>query len=217
MLTPKPMTSFRKSNAGRFKNNEEFEQATDTTHETVLAKLLESRILFLSGDLNEEKSKDVVSKLITLDYQNPRKDILFYIDSYGGDIHSLIAIHDAMQMVRCDVATICIGKAMSAAALLLIAGKPGKRFVTPNSRIMMHELATGDEGKLSYMKDTLIEAEKLQSLLEGFVRDYTKMTPKQVKQCFSKDFYMDAKFAKKLGVVDFIITHPDVLHKEVNI
>jgi ATP-dependent Clp protease protease subunit len=171
----------------------------------------------LSGDLNEEKAKDVVSKLITLDYQNPRKDILFYIDSYGGDIHCLIAIHDAMKMVRCDVATICIGKAMSAAALLLIAGTAGKRFVTPNSRIMMHELDTREEGKLSYMKDTLIEAEKLQSLMEGFVRDYTKMNSKQVQQCFSKDFYMDAKHAKKLGVVDHIITHPDVLHKVVNI
>lgn len=192
------------------------EPTFDFAQEQVLAKLLESRILFLSGDLDENKSKDVVSKLITLDYQDPLKDVLFYIDSYGGDIHCLLAIHDAMRnLCRCDIATICVGKAMSAAAILLLAGTSGKRFITPNSRVMLHELSTGEEGKLSYMKDTIIEAEKLQYLLEGFVKDYTKMPAKQIKTVFGKDYYMDAKQAKKYGVVDHIIDHPNVLHQQI--
>jgi ATP-dependent Clp protease protease subunit len=201
----------------RFSNNELMEPNFDFAQEQVLARLLESRILFLSGDLDENKSKDVVSKLITLDYQSPTKDILFYIDSYGGDIHCLLAIHDAMRtLCRCDIATICVGKAMSAAAILLLAGTDGKRFITPNSRVMLHELSTGDEGKLTYMKGAIVEAEKLQALLEGFVKDYTKLSDKQVKTIFGKDSYMDAKLAKKFGVVDHIIDHPNVLHQKIN-
>lgn len=189
----------------------------DLAQEQVLAKLLESRILFLSGDLDENKSRDVVSKLITLDYQDPRKDVLFYIDSYGGDVHSLLAIHDAMKnLCRCDIATICVGKAMSAAAILLLAGTKNKRFITPNSRVMLHELSIDEEGgKLAYIKNSVDEAVKLQAICESFVRNYTKLTTKQIKSIFGKDSYMDAKEAQKHGLVDFIIDHPNVLHEKI--
>lgn len=180
--------------------------------ESILERLLESRILFLSGDINEQKSHDVISKLITLDYQNPMKDILLHIDSYGGDVYSLIAIHDTIKMLRCDVATIGIGKAMSAAAILLMSGTPGKRFITPNSRVMLHEVSGYDEGKLTYLKDSVKEAEKLQLLIEGLVKSYTKMSLKQIKDAMDRDSYMDAAQVKKYGIVDHIISEPEVVH-----
>lgn len=184
--------------------------------DSIIEKLLESRILFLSGDMNEQKSHEIISRLITLDYQNPSKDILLYIDSYGGDVYSLISIHDTIKMLRCDVATVCVGKAMSAAAILLMSGCHGKRFITPNSRVMLHEVSSyGDEGKLTFIKDALKETEKLQALLEGFVKLYTKMTAKQIKDVFSKDFYMDASQAKKFMIVDHIIDNSDLIHSIV--
>ncbi|MEO5581481.1 MAG: ATP-dependent Clp protease proteolytic subunit [Saprospiraceae bacterium] len=198
----------------RNQNNSELGQSI--VEDSILEKLLESRILFLSGDINEQKSHEVISRLITLDYQNPSKDILLYIDSYGGDVYSLIAIHDTIKMLRCDVATVCVGKAMSAAAILLMSGTFGKRFITPNSRVMLHEISSyGEEGKLTYIRDALKETEKLQSLLEGFVKKYTKMSVKQIKDAFSKDFYMDAIQSKKFGVVDQLIDNPDIVHDTV--
>lgn len=203
----------------RIFNNPIVEPVYDFAQEQILAQLLESRILFLNGDLDENKSRDIVSKIITLDYQSPTKDIMFYIDSYGGDIHTLMAIHDAMQnLCRCDIATICIGKAMSAAAILLLAGTNGKRFITPNSRVMLHELSMEEDGgKLAYLKDSLSEAEKLQEVVESFVKEYTKLTAKQIRTVFGKDYYMDAAQAKKFGIVDHIIDHPNVLHEKIKI
>lgn len=195
-------------------NNEQI--TTALVEDSILERLLESRILFLSGDINEQKSHEVISRLITLDYQNPSKDILLYIDSYGGDVYSLIAIHDTIKMLRCDVATVCVGKAMSAAAILLMCGTTGKRFITPNSRVMLHEISSyGDEGKLTYIRDALKETEKLQSLLEGFVKAYTRMTAKQIRDAFSKDFYMDANQSKKFGIIDHIVIDPDIVHNIV--
>ena len=203
----------RKSDHQR-SNNDQI--TTALVEDSILERLLESRILFLSGDINEQKSHEVISRLITLDYQNPSKDILLYIDSYGGGVYSLIAIHDTIKMLRCDVATVCVGKAMSAAAILLMAGTEGKRFITPNSRVMLHEISSyGDEGKLTYIRDALKETEKLQSLLEGFVKMYTKMKPKQIRDAFSKDFYMDANQTKRYGIIDHIILNPDIIHNSV--
>ena len=111
---------------------------TDDLPETasVIEKLFESRIVFLSGDVDDAVAKDIVARLITLDFQNPAKDILLYIDSWGGDVYSFLSIHDAMKMLRCDVATVAVGKAFSCAAMILLSGTKGKRFTTPNSRIM---------------------------------------------------------------------------------
>jgi ATP-dependent Clp protease protease subunit len=183
-----------------------------------LEKLLEFRIIFLSGFIDEEKAHELVSRLIALDYQNPKKDILFYIDSYGGEIYSLVAIHDTMKMLRCDVATICIAKAMSAGAILLLAGTKGKRFITPNARVMLHEISSEeDEGRLSDLRDSLKETEKLQGLLEILTKKYTKISATQIKEIFAKNTYMDASTAKKYGVVDHIITHPEIIHQHTNI
>lgn len=186
-------------------------------NQAVIEKLFESRIIFLAGDINEAKSQEAVSRLITLDYQNPLRDILFYIDSYGGDVHSFIAIHDAMKMIRCDVATIGVGKVMSAAAMLLLSGTIGKRFITPNSRVMIHQISAGDEGNLSYLKNSIAEVEKLQVLFEQLVKKYTKMSIKQIGECFKKDTYMDAVASKRFGIVDYIIDDPNCVSKIVKL
>ncbi len=183
-----------------------------------LEKLLELRIIFLGGYIDEEKTQEVVSRLIALDFQDHTKDILFYIDSYGGDVYGLVAIHDTMKMLRCDVATICVGKAMSAGAVLLLAGAKGKRFITPNARVMFHEISSEeDEGKLSELRDSLKETEKLQDLLELLTKKYTKISSKQIKEIFGKNTYIDAITAKKYGIIDHIITTPEIVHNHTNI
>jgi len=107
-----------------------------------------NRIVYMSGDFDETKAQYMITKLLSFESQDPTKDIIMYIDSYGGYIDSFIAIHDVIKMIRCDVATVCVGKAMSCGQMLLISGAKDKRFITPNSRVLIHELSSGRYGKV---------------------------------------------------------------------
>ena len=108
-----------------------------------------NRLIYMSGEFNERKAEHIVSKLLFFECVNPVKDILLIIDSYGGIVDSFVSIHDTINLLRCNVATCCIGKAMSCGQLLLISGAKGKRFITPNSRVMIHEFTAGSYGKLT--------------------------------------------------------------------
>ena len=176
--------------------------------------LLDNRIIFLSGDFNEDKTKEVINLIIILEAKCPTKDILMYIDSYGGYVHSLLAIHDVIKHItRCDIATIGIGKQMSCGQMLLISGTKGKRFATPNSRILLHEISSMTFGKLHEQEIDIAETKKLQKIIEDMILKYTKITKHQLAKLMKVDSYISTPEALELGIIDNIIQKPTDLYK----
>jgi len=177
----------------------------------------DNRIIYMSGEFNEATAKDVITHLITLENKDPSKDILMYIDSYGGQVHSFLAMHDIIKMLRCNVATVAIGKTMSCGQMLLISGTKGKRFVTPNARVLMHEISNATWGKLSDLEVDINETKELRKILEDMIVKYTKIKKSELKKIMVRDSYFSAQEALKLGVVDHIIYHPKDLYKRINL
>jgi ATP-dependent Clp protease protease subunit len=176
--------------------------------------MIDNRIIYLSGDFDENKSKDVIDKILKLEAKNPNKDILLMIDSYGGYVHSLLAIHDVIKHItRCKVITLGIGKQMSCGQLLLISGEKGARFATPNSRILLHQISSVTFGKLADMEVDIDESRKLQVIIENLIVKYTKISKKELTELMKIDSYMSAEEALKLGIIDGIIKKPSDLYK----
>ena len=176
-----------------------------------------NRIIYCSGHINEEKAEQVILSLLKFESISATKDVLMYIDSYGGVVDSFIAMHDAMKMVRCPVATICIGKAMSCGQMLLISGTKGKRFITPNARVMIHQISSITGGKLNEMETDLQESARLQKLIENLICKYTKLKHNELKTIMNKDTYLTAEQSMKMGIVDHIITSPGSLYDKLKI
>ena len=190
--------------------------ATETTKPT--GNILEdNRIIYMSGEFNEATAKDVVSRLITLEAKDPTKDILMYIDSYGGHVHSFLAMHDIMKMLRCNIATVAIGKTMSCGQMLLISGTPGRRFITPNARVLMHEISNATWGKLSDLEVDINETKALRKILDEMILKYTKIKKGELSQIMVRDSYFSAQEALKLGIVDYIIHKPQDLYSRIKI
>lgn len=177
-----------------------------------------NRIIYISGEFNEMKAEMVVSKMLTFECANPSKDILLIIDSYGGIVDSFVSIHDTMGLLRCDVATLCIGKAMSCGQLLLVSGAKGKRFITPNSRVMIHEFSAGAYGSLTDLEISVEENKRLQKeIWEKLNIKYTNLTPKKLTEMRGRDTFLNAKECLQHGVVDHVVTSPKVLYKNINV
>ena len=181
------------------------------------ATLEDNRIVYMSGEFNETKAQDIITKLITLELKDPAKDILMYIDSYGGYVHSLLAIHDIMKMLRCDVATCAIGKTMSCGQMLLISGTKGKRFITPNARVLMHEISSGTFGKLADMEVDINETKALKKIVEDLILKYTKINKADLSKYMVRDSFFSAQEAIKLGMVDHMVIKPQDLYKRVSL
>jgi ATP-dependent Clp protease protease subunit len=179
--------------------------------------MAENRIIYLNGAFNEEKAKSVITQMLTFDASDPSKDILLFIDSYGGHVHSLLAIHDIIHLLRCDVATVCIGKAMSCGQMLLMSGTKGKRFITQNARVLVHEIATGTYGKLTDVEIDIAEGKELQKIFEKLIIKYTKVNKTTLNKLMERDSYMNAKESKDYGFIDHIITKPSDLYKKINL
>lgn len=171
------------------------------------------RIIFASGTFNETMTSAIIAKLITFEQMDPTKPISLYIDSYGGQLHSFLAIHDMIKLCRCDVATIVVGKAMSCGQMLLMSGTKGKRFATKNSTILMHPLSSMNAGNIHQLDNSMTESKRLQNVINGLVTDYSKITKKELTELMSKDSYLTADQALKLGIIDHIITKPSDLAK----
>lgn len=183
----------------------------------VKSTLDDNRIIYMSGEFNEDKAKEIITKLFTLEAKDPSRDILMYIDSYGGYVHSFLAIHDVIKMIRCNVATIAIGKTMSCGQMLLISGAKGKRFITPNARVLMHEIASGAFGKLSEMEVDINETRALKKIVEDLIVKYTKIKKTDLKQIMTRDSYFSAEEAVKLGIVDHIVHKPNDLYSRITL
>lgn len=164
------------------------------------------RAIYLMGDIDEAKSEAFIKSILELELQDPTKDIVIFIDSYGGYVDSMWAMQDAMNMVTCKVHTLCIGKAMSCGQMMLVGGSKGCRYATPNSRIMMHQISAWTGGTITEIQNYAQELLRLDKQFRDFVHKKTKVTKVQLNKMLENDCYMDPKEALKYGFIDKIIT-----------
>ena len=169
-------------------------------------KLFEERIIFLGVQIDDASANDVMAQLICLEGTDPDRDIIVYINSPGGSFTSLMAIYDTMQYVRPDISTFCLGQAASAAAVLLAAGTPGKRFALPNTRVLVHQPATeGFYGQVSDLEIQASEISRMRALLEMTLAHHTGQSQEQVRLDIERDKIFTAAEAKVYGIIDDII------------
>jgi ATP-dependent Clp protease protease subunit len=178
----------------------------------VRAKLIEQRIIFLGEPIYPQTANIIVSQLLFLQTQNEKADIQLFINSPGGDVLSGLAIYDAMQYVKCDVRTICIGLAASMGAVLLGAGEKGKRYCLPNARVMIHQPWTSGIG--GTVSDVLIEADELRKTkdkLNGIIARHTGKTMDDVEKATDRNKWLSPVEAKEFGLVDDLTGLPPEL------
>ena len=170
----------------------------------IYSRLLEDRIIFLSGEINDQMANSIVAQLIYLEGKNPDKDIFMYINSPGGSVSAGLAIYDTMNYIKCDVSTICIGMAASMAAVILSSGTKGKRICLPHSEVMIHQPLGGAQGQQSDIEIQAKHILKTRELLNKILAENTGKTIQVLQKDTDRDNYMDAKSAVKYGLVDKI-------------
>lgn len=170
----------------------------------IYSRLLEDRIIFLSGEIDDQVANSVVAQLIYLEGKNPDKDIFMYINSPGGSVSAGLAIYDTMKYIKCDISTICIGMAASMAAVILSSGTKGKRICLPHSEVMIHQPLGGAQGQQSDIEIQAKHISKTRDLLNKILAENTGKTIAVLQKDTDRDNYMDAKSAVKYGLVDKI-------------
>jgi len=171
----------------------------------IYSRLLKERIVFVAGGINDQMANAIVAQLLHLEQEDPNKDITLYVNSPGGSISAGMAIIDTMNFIKPDVSTVCIGLAASMGAMILSQGTKKKRFVLPNSSVMIHQPLTGVEGQAS---DIAITAERIlrwKDILQDMIIEATGQKKDKVERDMDRDYWMDATEAKKYGIVDSII------------
>ena len=171
----------------------------------LFSRLLKDRIVFLGGEITSESASAVICQLLVLNLDNKEEDISLYIMSPGGEVNASLAIYDTMQHVSNDVATYCIGEAASGAALLLAAGKPGKRFALPHARIMIHQPWGGVQGQAADISIQAQEILRLRAKIEEILALHTKQPLDKIKKDTDRDYFMSAEEAKTYGIVDEVV------------
>ena len=172
----------------------------------IFSRLLKERIIFLTGEVNDEVSSLVCAQLLFLESENPKKDISLYINSPGGVITSGMAMYDTMKYISCDVATICIGQACSMGSFLLAGGTKGKRFSLPNSQIMIHQPSAGTQGQITDMALHLKRLETIKKRMNQILADRTGKPVETVTADCERDNFMSAQEALEYGLIDKVIT-----------
>lgn len=171
----------------------------------IYSRLLKDRIIFLGEEVNEHTANLVVAQMLFLEAEDPKKDIIFYINSPGGSVYDGLAIYDTMNYVKCDVQTVGIGMQASMGAFLLSSGTKGKRFILPHSTVMIHQPSSGTQGTVTDMEIRLMQSQQLKKLLNSILAKNTGQKLTTIERDVERDFWMDATAAKKYGVVDEII------------
>lgn len=175
----------------------------------IYSRLLKERIVFVGEPIDDNVANLIIAQLLFLDAEDAKKDIKLYINSPGGIVTSALAIYDTMQFVRPDVATVCIGQAASAAALLLAGGTPGKRMSLPNSRMLIHQPMISGGGLGGQVTEIEIHTKELlrtKALVNEILAKHTKQSLKKVETDTDRDFFMNAQEAKEYGLVDSVIS-----------
>ena len=171
----------------------------------IYSRLLKERIIFLTGQINDNVASLVTAQLLFLEAEDPKKEIYLYINSPGGLVTAGLGIYDTMQYVKPDISTLCIGQAASMGSFLLAAGTKGKRFSLPNSRVMVHQPSAGFQGQVT---DIEIHANEVLSLKNRLNEIYSKHTGKsvgEVKSALERDNFMTAEVAKDFGLIDEVV------------
>ena len=175
----------------------------------IYSRLLKESVIFLSGPIDDNISNLVVAQLLFLESENPEKDISIYINSPGGSISAGLAIYDTMQFISSSVSTLCIGQAASMGALLLAGGDKGKRYVLPNSRIMIHQPLGGFQGQASDFEIHAKEILHMKKIVNEILAKHTGQTIKKIEKDTDRDNFLDANAAIKYGIVDKVLNERD--------
>ncbi len=171
----------------------------------IYSRLLEERIVFLGTAINDEVANTVIAQLLFLEKSNPNKDITVYVNSPGGSVSATLAMYDTMQLIKCDVSTVCLGIAASGGSIILMGGTKGKRYILPHSEVMIHQPLGGTEGQAT---DIAIHADhiiKTKKLLNEMIARHTGQKLAKVEQDTERDYFMNAKQALEYGIVDSVV------------
>jgi ATP-dependent Clp protease protease subunit len=173
----------------------------------IYSRLLKDRIIFLGGPIDDDTANLIIAQLLFLENQDQKKDIIIYINSPGGSVTATMAIYDTMQFVKSDISTVCVGMAASGAAVILAAGKKGKRFALPNSEAMIHQVAVsgGIEGRASDIEISAKQIAKTKQKLNKILAKHSGQKIDKIEKDSDRDYYMSAEEAKDYGLIDDII------------
>ncbi len=172
----------------------------------IYSRLLDDRIIFISGEINDEKANTIIAQLLFLESKESGKEISLYINSPGGEMQSGLAILDTIKFVKCPVSTICIGMCASAASMILAGGEKGKRYILPNSKVMIHQPWGGVKGQVTEIEIYLKEGLKDRQTYAKLVSEFSGKSEKEVLKDIERDNYMNATEAINYGLVDKILT-----------
>jgi len=173
----------------------------------IYSRLLRDRIIFLGVPVDDQIANLVVAELLHLESEEPDRDISIYINSPGGSVYAGLTIYDAMQFVRPDIQTICLGVAMSMGALLLAAGTKGKRMALPNAKLLIHQLTGGFEGQATDVEIQAREVINVKRRLEEIIAEHTGQHLERVSKDMERDYFMTPEEALEYGIIDRVITH----------
>ncbi len=172
----------------------------------IYSRLLNERIVFLGTPVDDQIANLIVAQLLHLESEDPDKDISLYINSPGGSVYAGLAIYDTMQFIKPDVATICVGIAMSMGALLLSGGAEGKRMALPNAKILIHQVSSGFQGQATDIEIHAREVIELRRKLDEIIAGHSKQDIDKVKRDTERDYFMSSEEAKDYGIIDRVIT-----------
>ncbi len=175
----------------------------------IYSRLLKDRIIFLGTAIDDDVANLAIAQMLFLESEDPEKDINLYINSPGGSVSAGLAIYDTMQYVRCDVSTICMGQAASMGAVLLAAGKKGKRYCLPHARVMIHQPLGGVSGQASDIEIQTKEILRIKEILNEILASHTGKDIKTISVDTDRDFFMDAQTAVEYGLVDEVVTRKE--------
>ena len=173
----------------------------------IYSRLLNERIIFLGTPIDDQIANLIVAQLIHLESEDPDKDISLYINSPGGSVYSGLAVYDTMMYIKPDVQTICVGIAMSMGALLLAAGTKGKRMATPNSKVLIHQVAGGFQGQATDIEIQAREAIALKRRMEEIIARHTGRPLEQVSTDMERDYFMNSNEALDYGIIDTVVSN----------
>jgi ATP-dependent Clp protease protease subunit len=171
----------------------------------IYSRLLRERIIFLAGPIDDNLANIVIAQLLFLESEDPKKDIMLYLNSPGGSVTAGMAIYDTMEHIKPEVSTICVGIAASMAAVLLSSGAKGKRFALPNAEIMIHQVMGGAEGQASDIEITARHILKTKDKLTAILAKNTKKTVERITKDSDRDYYMSAEEAESYGIIDRVM------------
>jgi ATP-dependent Clp protease protease subunit len=171
----------------------------------IYSRLLKDRIIFLSGEIDDDLANVVIAQLLFLDSEEPEKDVMLYINSPGGSVTAALAIYDTMQYLHCDVATLCMGQAGSMSSFLLCAGTKGKRYALPHARMVIHQVLAGFEGQATDIEIHAREILKMRDTINELYSKHTGQPVDKIKRDTDRDNFMTAAQAKEYGLIDGVL------------